>query len=63
MTGQPVSLLDRGEAAARLHVSRRTVIRYGKSGLLDERRIGPKLVMVTEASVNALLCSGKDNAA
>jgi hypothetical protein len=30
------------------------VIRYGKAGLLDERRIGPKLVRVTEASVEAL---------
>jgi predicted site-specific integrase-resolvase len=61
VTDQPVSLLDRGEAAARLHVSRRTVVRYGKAGLLDERRIGPKLVMVTEESVDALLRSGKDN--
>ena len=61
MTDQPVSLLDRGEAATRLHVSRRTVIRYGKAGLLDERRIGPKLVMVTEESVEALIW--KDDAA
>jgi hypothetical protein len=58
-----LSLLDRDQAATRLHVSRRTVIRYGKAGLLDERRIGPKLVRVTEQSVNALLRSGKGNAA
>lgn len=48
------SLLDRGEAARRLCVSRRTVERYGKAGLLEERRIGPKLVRVTEESVEAL---------
>ena len=58
MTDTPV-LLDRSEAARRLHVSRRTVERYGKSGLLDERRIGPKLVKVTEQSVEALLSAGE----
>lgn len=56
-----LTLLDRGEVARRLHVSRRTVERYGKAGLLDERRIGPKLVRVTEASVEAL--KQKDDAA
>ena len=54
MDDEALSLLDRNQAAARLHVSPRTVIRYGKAGLLDERRIGPKLVRVTEASVAAL---------
>jgi len=50
----PVPLLDRGEAARRLHVSERTVRRYGRAGLLDERRIGPRLIKITEASVEAL---------
>lgn len=63
MTDQTVSLLSSAEAAARLHVSRRTVIRYGRDGLLDGRRIGPKLVMVTEESVNAMLRGGRDDAA
>jgi DNA-binding transcriptional MerR regulator len=49
-----LSLLDRAQAAERLRVSPRTVRRYGKAGLLDERRIGPKLVRVTEVSVEAL---------
>ena len=49
-----VPLIDRGEAATRLHVSERTVRRYGKAGLLDERRIGPRLIRVTAASVEAL---------
>ena len=48
-------LLDRPAAAAALHVSERTVRRYGKSGLLDERRIGPRLIRITEESVMALL--------
>lgn len=47
-------LLDRSEAAERLRVSARTVRRYEASGLLDARRVGPKLVKVTEASVEAL---------
>jgi hypothetical protein len=48
-------LVDRSEAARRLNVSRRTVERYGKGGLLEERRVGPKLVMITEQSVSALI--------
>jgi excisionase family DNA binding protein len=55
MPEPPLVLLDRAEAAERLHVSERTVRRYGKDGLLDERRIGPRLVRVTEASVDAML--------
>jgi hypothetical protein len=55
-----VVLLDRSEAAERLHVSERTVRRYGRLGLLDERRIGPRLVKVTEQSVIALIDSGPD---
>jgi len=51
---EPVALIDRDEAAERLRVSVRTIVRYGHAGLLDERRIGPRLVRVTEASVAAL---------
>ena len=46
----PVVLLDRGEAAKRLHVSERTVRRWGKAGLVDERRIPPRLIRYTETS-------------
>lgn len=55
---QTLPLLDRGEAAQRLRVSRRTVIRYGHAGLLAEVRIGPKLVKVTAESVEALASAG-----
>lgn len=57
MTDDLVPLLDRPAAAAALHVSERTVRRYGKSGLLDERRIGPRLIRVTEESVKALMAT------
>jgi DNA-binding transcriptional MerR regulator len=50
-----VPLLDRSETARRLHVSERTVRRYGKAGLLEERRVGPRLVRITAESVEALL--------
>jgi excisionase family DNA binding protein len=50
----PGPLLLRSEAAERLHVSERTVRRYGKSGLLDERRVGPRLIRVTAESVEAI---------
>lgn len=56
---EPVVLLGRGEAAVRLDVSPRTVRRYGAAGLLDEIRVGPKLVKVTEASVGRLLADGQ----
>jgi excisionase family DNA binding protein len=59
---EPMSLLDRDQAAERLCVSRRTVVRYGKAGLLDERRIGPKLVRITAESVEALKRKGDDAA-
>jgi hypothetical protein len=55
VTDDLVPLLDRPEAAAALHVSERTVRRYGKSGLLDERRIGPRLIRITQESVKALI--------
>ena len=58
----PAPLLDCREAARRLHVSVRTVRRYGKSGLLDERRVGPWLIRFTEASVVALIAKQKDAA-
>lgn len=58
MDDQTLPLLDRGEAAERLRVSRRTVIRYGQAGLLTEVRVGPKLVRITEASVEALASAG-----
>ena len=51
----PVVLLRRPEFAARLRVSLATVKRWGAAGLLDERRPGPRLVLVTESSVNALI--------
>ena len=49
-----VVLLDRSEAAERLRVSERTVRRWGKAGLLDEIRVGPRLIRVTAASVEAM---------
>jgi excisionase family DNA binding protein len=58
-----VSLLHRREAAARLRVSLSTVKRWGAAGLLDERRVGPKLVKITEASVDSLARKRKDAAA
>lgn len=59
---EPV-LLDRAEAARRLRVSASTIRRYGRAGLLEDRRIGPRLVKVTEESVEALIRAGKDAAA
>lgn len=55
-------MLDRAEAARLLHVSQRTIRRWAKSGLLDERRVGPRVVLVTEDSVMARLRAGKDAA-
>lgn len=57
-----VVLLHRQEAADRLRVSVCTVKRWGAAGLLDERRVGPKLVKITEASVAALMATRKDAA-
>ena len=54
-----VVLLHRQEAAERLRVSVCTVKRWGAAGLLDERRVGPKLVKVTEASVEQLISAGR----
>ncbi|MGH3266096.1 MAG: helix-turn-helix domain-containing protein [Trebonia sp.] len=60
---ETIVLLDRREAARRLRVSLATVKRYGASGLLEERRIGPRLIRITEASVDSLVCANKDKAA
>jgi excisionase family DNA binding protein len=57
-----VPVLDRSETARRLHVSERTVRRYERLGLLDARKVGPRLVRITEASVEALLSKRKDAA-
>jgi excisionase family DNA binding protein len=59
----PVVLLHRSEAAERLRVSVPTIKRWGARGLLDERRVGPKLVKITEASVEALIRKREDTAA
>jgi excisionase family DNA binding protein len=53
-----VIVLDKDEAAARLRVSERTVRRYITAGLLDGVRVGPRLVKVTERSVDRLLAEG-----
>jgi predicted site-specific integrase-resolvase len=59
----PVVLLNAREAAKRLYVCEATVRRYGKSGLLDERRVGPWLVKFTEASIEALKAQQRSTAA
>lgn len=51
-------LLSREEVAERLRISERTVRRYGKLGLLEERKVGPRLVRVTAESVEQLLRGG-----
>ena len=51
---EPPLLLRRDEAATRLRVSVCTIKRYAKSGLLEERRVGPRMVRVTAESVEAL---------
>lgn len=48
-------LLRRDEAAGLLAVSERTVRRWGRAGVLDERRLTPRTVRVTLASVTRLL--------
>lgn len=45
-------LLTTREAAERLEVSQRTVTRWGRTGILDRRRIGPKLIRITAESVD-----------
>lgn len=53
------ALMDRSEAATRLHVSVRTVRRYGAAGRLEDVRISPRVVLVTEESVEALVREGR----
>jgi excisionase family DNA binding protein len=48
------TLIRRSAAAARLDVSERTIRRWGATGRLDERKIGPRAVRVTEESVERL---------
>jgi excisionase family DNA binding protein len=54
----PGGLLRRTDVAVRLAVSERTVRRWGATGRLDERKVGPRAVRVTEASVERLVSSG-----
>jgi excisionase family DNA binding protein len=54
-------LLDRGEAAERLHVSERTVRRLGAAGSLDEIRVSDRAVRVTEDSVERHLAERRVN--
>jgi excisionase family DNA binding protein len=56
MTTLPLdSLMRRSVVAELLDVSERTVCRWGAAGRLDERKIGPRAVRVTKASVERLL--------
>ena len=62
MPEQP-DVMSRREAAERLRVSVMTVRRWGASGILDERRVGPKMIRITTASVERALRGGKESAA
>jgi excisionase family DNA binding protein len=55
---ETVIVLDKDEAAERLRVSTRTIRRYIAAGLLNGVRVGPRLVKVTEESVDRLLADG-----
>lgn len=54
-------LLTRHEAAEHLAVSERTVRRWGATGRLDERKVGPRAVRVTEESVMRLQRAGRQH--
>lgn len=54
MTGP---LLDRGETADRLHVSKMTVRRLGAAGDLEEIRVGKRAIRITEESVERYLAA------
>jgi len=43
------------EVAARHRISDRTVRRYLAAGILKGRRLGPKLIRISEADADALL--------
>ena len=51
-------VMPRSDAALFLRVSTRTVRRWGATGRLDERKIGPRTVRVTVESVERLLRAG-----
>ena len=53
-----MKLLRRCEAADLLAVSERTVRRWAASGRLDERKVGPRSVRITEESVACLVRAG-----
>jgi excisionase family DNA binding protein len=54
-------LIDRAEAAERLHVSERTVRRLGAAGRLDEIRVSDRAVRVTEDSLERHLAERRVN--
>jgi excisionase family DNA binding protein len=62
MSDAPV-FLKRPEVATRLRISPRTVRRWGASGRLDERHLGPRTVRITEESVERLERAGRTRAA
>jgi excisionase family DNA binding protein len=53
----PGGLLDRAEAAERLHVSEMTVRRLGRAGDLDEIRVSKRAVRITLDSIERHLAS------
>ena len=55
MASAQTAMLSTNHVAELLDVSERTVRRWAAEGRLDRRRIGPRTVRVTEASVLALL--------
>lgn len=59
MTEPGPVLLERDEAARRLRLSERTIRRYGVLGLLENVKIGPREVRVTEESVARLIAAGR----
>ncbi len=50
----PEGLLDSAEVLARLKISRSTLARYRRRGLLHARRLGTRLVRFTLAEVERL---------
>jgi len=52
------ALLERAQAAKRLHVSIRTIRRWGQRGRLENVVLGPRTVLVTEESVARLISAG-----
>ena len=53
-----MTLLDRTEAAERLHVSVMTVRRLGRDGSLDEVRVSKRAIRITEDSVVRHIAAG-----